>query len=183
MRTRGLGRFRRYARAARDPRRFFKREGQRRQRGLLRNILPRGALRNFRMVNRLFGGKQGRRFREQEEPVIFEGMEEAPEEEEGAPAGPRRGPATLYERRMRLEEVVKIETANDERLVFQSNTIAIIRPANPLLRLLKLLLALLMLPLLWLRSLFGGGKPAGKGRMGKRLITVDRRGRVQVRKI
>ena len=182
MQRRGLGRIRRYARAARNPGRFFKREGRRRQRSLLRTILPRGALRNVRMVTRLLGGRQSRRFKEQEEPTIFAGLEEAPAEEE-IPSGPRRGPATLYERRMRLEEVVKTETENDERLVFQSNTIAVIRPANPLLRLLKLLLALLLLPFLWLKSLFGGGKPAGKGKMGRRLVTVDRRGRVQVRKI
>lgn len=139
-------------------------------------------MRDFRMGRRLFGGKPDRRFQEPDEPRIFEGLEEAPDEA-AAPTGPRRGPATLYERRVRLEEIVRNETVNGERLEFQSNTIAVIRPANPFLRLLKLLLALLLLPLLWLKSLFGGGKPGGKGKMGKRLVTVDRRGRVQVRKI
>lgn len=182
MRTRGLSRFRRYTQAMKNPSRFFRREGRRRQNRLFRNILPRGMMRDIRVGRRLFGGGKGRRIREQEEPRIFEGLEEAPEEET-RPAGPRRGPATLYERRVRLEEVVRDETLNGERLEFQSNTIAIIKLPNPFMRLLKLLLALLLLPLMWLRSLFGGGKPGGKGKMGKRLVTVDRRGRAQVRKI
>ncbi len=51
------------------------------------------------------------------------------------------------------------------------------------MRLLKMLLALLLLPLALLSMLFGGGKPKTKGKMGRRLATVDRRGRVHVRKI
>lgn len=184
MQRRGLSTIRKLTLAMRSPGRFFRREGRRRQNRLLRNILPRGAMRDFRMTRRLFGGGRDCRMREPEEPRMFEGLEEAPEQEEEQPQrGPRRGPATLYERRVRLERVVHDETLNGERLEFRSNTIAIIQPPNALMRLLKLLLALLLLPLALLKALFGGGKPGGRGKMGKRLVTVDRRGRVQVRKI
>lgn len=136
------------------------------------------------MGTRLFGGKRGRRDQVPEEPRMFEGLEEAPEDEiEIAPGTPRRGARPLYERRRELEKVVRTETMNGERLEFQSNTLAIIQPPSALMRLLKLLLALLLLPLALLKSLFGRGQPSGQGKMGKRLITVDRRGRVQVRKI
>ncbi len=186
MTTRGISSIRRLTRVAKDPARFFRRQGQRRQRSLLRNVLPRGATRQFRQVNRLFGGGRGKSIRESDEPRIFEGLEEAPEGEEEAaaePGTPRRGARPIYERRRELEKVIRAETESGYRLEFQSNTLAVIRPPSPFMRLLQMLLALLLLPLLLLKSLFGGGKSGGKAKMGKRLVIVDRRGRVQVRRI
>ncbi len=183
MNMRGLSRFRRYTRMFRNPGRFFRREGRRTQNRLLRTILPRGAFRNIRMFQRLTGGGRGRRFQEPEEAVMFEGLEEAPEEEEEETGGAHRGAMPIYRRRIQLENVVHDEVDSGNRLVFQSNTIAIIKPPSPLMRLLQFLLMLLLLPLVLLRSLFGGGRPGGKGKMGRRLITVDRRGRVDVKRI
>lgn len=185
MNRRGLSKIKKYTRISKNPAKFFRREGKRRQNSLLRSILPRGAMRNIRMGTRLFGGKKGRRTQAPAEPRMFEGLEEAPEgEEEVEPGTPRRGVRPIYQRRRELEKVVRVQTMNGERLEFQSNTLAIIQPPSALMRLIKMFLALLLLPLALLMALFGGRKEGGgKGKMGKRLITVDRRGRVQVRNI
>ncbi|MEX0761904.1 MAG: hypothetical protein WD208_00400 [Dehalococcoidia bacterium] len=137
------------------------------------------------MLTRLLGRKGGgKQEPSSDEPRVSGGLEAPPGGPEATTkSGPRRGPATIYERRLRLESTVQRVVEKGERLEYQANTIAIVDPGSALLRCLKTMLALLLLPLALLKRLCGSGEGKGNGKLKRRLIAVDRRGRVSIRKV
>ena len=93
----------------------------------------------------------------------------------------RRGPATLLERRDRLDDAVRRLAAPGAHIEFQANTIAVINQGNIVLRILRFLLTLPLIPLRWfMHAVEWVFRPRGAGRLKRTVVFVDRRGNVVV---
>lgn len=119
----------------------------------------------------------------------------ASEEPEAAPPGilpvanvpwpvRRRGPATLVERRHRLEEAAREVAGPHGAVEFQTNTVAIVNHGSLVARIIKRAFWLLTLPpriaaqaVAWLVM------PRGKGKLKRTVVVVDRRGNVVVYRV
>jgi hypothetical protein len=114
---------------------------------------------------------------------------EQPEaEDRPAPPPPppirRRGPATLLERRDRLDYALDRLVVKGAHVEYQANTLALIKPMHPLLRFLRFLLMLPLIPLrLVLRAVAWALRPNGHGKLNRTVVFVDRRGNVVVYKM
>lgn len=112
---------------------------------------------------------------------------EAPPAPTPAAAGPvpsrtrRRGPATLLERRDRLDDAVIRLAKPGAHIEFQANTIAVINQGNIFMRILRFLLRLPVVPIRWfLHVVEWVFRPRGAGRLKRTVVFVDRRGNVVV---
>lgn len=129
------------------------------------------------------------------EDLLKRSREEASAAEAGAPANPpvesrggpvpsrtrRRGPATLLERRDRLDDAIRRLAAPGAHIEYQANTIAVINQGNVVLRLIRFLLGLPLIPLrLIARAVEWVFRPRGAGRLKRTVVFVDRRGNVVV---
>lgn len=93
----------------------------------------------------------------------------------------RRGPATLLERRDRLDDAIRRLAAPGAHIEYQANTIAVINQGNVILRLIRFLLGLPLIPLrLIARAVEWVFRPRGAGRLKRTVVFVDRRGNVVV---
>ncbi|MDA0302564.1 MAG: hypothetical protein O2822_08560, partial [Chloroflexi bacterium] len=93
----------------------------------------------------------------------------------------RRGPATLLERRDRLDDAIRRLAAPGAHIEYQANTIAVINQGNVVLRLIRFLLGLPLIPLrLIARAVEWVFRPRGAGRLKRTVVFVDRRGNVVV---
>ena len=107
----------------------------------------------------------------------------APEARGGLVPSPsrRRGPATLLERRDRLDDAIRRLAAPGARIEYQANTIAVIDQGNFVLRLIRFLLGLPMIPLrMIMHAVEWVFRPRGAGRLKRTVVFVDRRGNVVV---
>ncbi len=96
----------------------------------------------------------------------------------------RRGPATLVERRLRLEAVARDVAGQHGAVEFQTNTVAIVNHGSLVARIFKRALWLITLPpriaaqaISWLLM------PRGKGKLKRTVVVVDRRGNVVVYRV
>jgi hypothetical protein len=96
----------------------------------------------------------------------------------------RRGPATLMERRTRLEAAARDIAGIHGAVEFQTNTVAIVNHGSIVARALKRVLWLMTLPpriaaqaISWLVM------PRGKGKLKRTVVVVDRRGNVVVYRV
>lgn len=96
----------------------------------------------------------------------------------------RRGPATLVERRARLEAAARDIAGQHGAVEFQTNTVAIVNHGSIVARIVKRALWLLTLPpriaaqaIAWLVM------PRGKGKLKRTVVVVDRRGNVVVYRV
>jgi len=97
------------------------------------------------------------------------------------PRSRRRGPATLLERRDRLDDAIQRLSAPGAHIEFQANTIAVINQGNAFVRFLRWLMGLPLIPLrLILRAVEWVFRPRGAGRLKRTVVFVDRRGNVVV---
>ncbi len=93
----------------------------------------------------------------------------------------RRGPATLLERRDRLDDAIRRLAAPGAHIEYQANTIAVINQGNIVVRLLRFLLGLPLIPLrMIMRAVEWVFRPRGAGRLKRTVVFVDRRGNVVV---
>ena len=136
-------------------------------------------------------GRQGmrllRQFRRRkpkapEETIVSAGLIDLDDEPELPLEERPPGPATLRERRRQLDQSLPLIIEDGDRLEFRANAIAVIRREPWWRRLLRRLLALLLLPFALLLRLLRWLLGSGSGRMGRNIVAVDRSGRVVVRK-
>lgn len=93
----------------------------------------------------------------------------------------RRGPATLLERRDRLDDAVRRLAHPGAHIEYQANTIAVINQGNIFLRILRFLIGLPLIPIRWiLHAIEWVFRPRGAGRLKRTVVFVDRRGNVVV---
>ena len=101
-----------------------------------------------------------------------------------APAVPRprrRGPATLLERRERLDDALRRLAGPGAHVEFQANTIGVINNGNIVIRILRFLLGLPLIPLrMMMRAVEWVFRARGAGRLKRTVVFVDRRGNVVV---
>jgi len=97
------------------------------------------------------------------------------------PRSRRRGPATLLERRDRLDDAVRRLAHPGAHIEYQANTIAVINQGNIFLRILRFLVGLPLIPIRWtLHAIEWVFRPRGAGRLKRTVVFVDRRGNVVV---
>lgn len=96
----------------------------------------------------------------------------------------RRGPATLVERRLRLEAAARDVAGVHGAVEFQTNTVAVVNHGSIVARAIKRAFWLLTLPpriaaqaIAWLVM------PRGKGKLKRTVVVVDRRGNVVVYRV
>lgn len=96
----------------------------------------------------------------------------------------RRGPATLVERRSRLEAAARTVAGVHGAVEFQTNTVAVVNHGSIVARTIKRAFWLLTLPpriaaqaIAWLVM------PRGKGKLKRTVVVVDRRGNVVVYRV
>lgn len=95
-----------------------------------------------------------------------------------APRLRRKGPPTLPERSVQLERAVQ-SIVGRGHLEYRANTIAVIKDPTLLTRIIRFVLMLMtFIPSLIARFLAWALRPRGKGKLKRRVVTVDRRGNV-----
>lgn len=110
--------------------------------------------------------------------------EVAPDAAPERPAPPqirRRGPATLLERRDRLDYALRQVAGPGAHVEYQANTIAVINNGNVIVRILRFVLGLPLIPLkMIMRAVEWVFRPRGAGRLKRTVVFIDRRGNVVV---